>query len=735
MSQAFVTRAFAGGELAPTLAARADLAAYTTGLRRCRNFCVQRHGGVANRPGFRYIASTKTHAPGTQLLRYVGAGTDPSVLIEAGIGYLRFYVDGALVTVDPGDVDAWDGATDFIVGDLAQTGGVVYYAIGDSTGEDPTDSPDVWYAFDGDVYELPTPFSAAMRWHQSGRVITLTEHGQPPHELIFYGLTQWLLWPVLTIPLVPAPEGLTLAAGSGARHYGYLVTAAAPGTYEESAASAQVISAAAAAPTPDAPHTVTWDAVLVPPVLGPPAPEYYVYADPFGNGTYGYIGTATGATVFRNPGLEPDFNLTPPIVIPRFVEPDQYPAVSATHQQRRFFANTIAEPDAVIASRIGLPSNFGISTPLQDDDAISFTIAGNTHHPVQHLVSLKAGLVLLTEGGEWTARGVDGRAFTPNGIDLEQETYNGAAPVPPVVVGNAILYVQGRGAIVRDLRFDEAVEGLAGRDLTVFASHLFDGYTIVSLAYAQTPHSTIWAVRSDGVLLGLTYLREQAVWGWHRHDTIGGAFEAVIVLPAPGEDALYAIVRRTIGGATRRYLERLAPRTILPGAVAAAGFFVDSGLSYHGSPISVAGGLDHLEGQTVAVCADGVSRGTRAVQGGAVALGGTYTDVHVGLPITADLETLDLDVAGSGLRDKKKRVASVTLLLDQSARTFHVGPTLAALLPYTPPTYDPTGPTYTGPAEITVLSRFTPEGRVWVRHTDPTPLTVLAIVPQTDLGG
>src|SRR6185369_118971 len=119
----------------------------------------------------------------------------------------------------------------------------------------------------------------------------------------------------------------------------------------------------------------------------------------------------------------------------------------------------------------------------------------------------------------------------------------------PVVVGNAIVYVQTPGTIVRDLAFNQQVEGFAGRDLSLYSAHRFDGHEIERLAYQPTPHSIVWAVRSDGTLLGLTYLADQDVWGWHRHDTAAaGRFEDVVMVPEPGEDVVYVLVRRTIGG-------------------------------------------------------------------------------------------------------------------------------------------------------------------------------------------
>lgn len=751
MSEGVIVRSFSGGELSPALAARGDIAKYAVGLRRCRNFIVQRHGGVANRPGFRFVEECATASSNVRLIRYVSEVEGQSVLIEAGTGYLRFFNNGSAVVV--ASAPAWDGVTAYVIGDLVSSGGVIYWAKADGTNHAPPDAA-FWYPLPaGNILEIPTNFNqlGVFNWVQSGRTITFTHPLVRPADLTYLSLTHWILRDVDTKPKVLPPTGIVLTGtAAGARSYGYVVTAAAPNTYEESEASAQVIGAAVLEPTPAAPHIITWTPVLTPPVTGTASPEYYVYCDPYGNGTYGFIGTSTGIASFRNVGIAPDFTATPPLAQTKFVTAGDYPTTCAYHQQRRFFGNTNDLPDAGFASRVGFADNFGISSPLQDDDAISFRIAGNNHNPIRHLIALKQ-LLVLTGAGEWRLNGgVDG-VLTPNTLGLDQETYAGISSVRPVVVGNSIIYVQARGEIIRDLEFDQKVEGLAGRDLTVFAGHLFDGKTINGIDFQQSANSVVWACRSDGTLLGLTYVREQDIWAWHRHDTGAlGWFEQVCVVPEIGQDVVYCIVRRTVNGVIRRYIEKLESREIV--SYNRDAFFVDSGLSYAGAPVLSVAGLDHLEGQVVAVLADGVVlyngdpsgalAGSFTVVGGALTLPAPaapatgYSNIHAGLSIRfAEIETMDLDINGSNVRDKKKRVASLTAILHESARVFWAGPDEAHLTQYGRAEYDPTDVSFSGQVELNVQSRFNDNGRVFIRHTEPLPLTVLGIIPSVELGG
>lgn len=752
MVQSLPLRSFASGELAPAYGMRADLAQYQAALKTCRNCIVQRPGGVANRAGFRYVAAAKTTSANVRLLRYVSETDGQSVLIEAGSGYLRFFLNGAPVRVT--GVAAWSAIANYVQGDVIVSAGVNYYAIAPSLNQVPPNAT-YWYPLTADLYEIPTPFTGANlpNWDQNGAVICLTHRLVHPQDLLFFAIDRWILQPIVTVPQVSAPviNGYTAFAGAGARTFKYVVTAAAPDTYEESLPSAPNGAAAKAPPTAVSPNQLDFNPGVT--VNGDPCPQYYVYCDPYGNGIYGFIGTTTDATaLFNDIGLTPDFTLTPPVPRDLFNAAGSYPHVSCFHQQRRFFGQTVDAPAQIEGSRVGLPSNFGISAPIQDDDALSFKVAGKQRSVCRHLLSVQ-DLIVLASDGEWRISAGKDVPLAPNQLAANQELYVGASETRPVIIGNSILYVQAHGAKVCDVRYDQAIEGLGGRDLTLFATHLFQGRTIVGLDYQQTPDSVAWAIRDDGTLLGLTYLRELNQWGWHRHDTgASGAFEQVVVVPEETGDTVYVIVKRTINGATVRYLERLEGRAMPDPADSLveyhrAVFFVDCGLSYEGgAPITVVTGLGHLEGEVLAVVADGVvlydgdPGGAQAanftVVGGQITLAAAAVTVIAGLPYIADLETVDLDVAGASVRDKKKRVASVTLLLEASARTFQAGPDADTLTAYDPATFeDPTNPAWTGLAQIDLTSEFGDHGRVFIRHSQPLPLTVLGVIPSVELGG
>lgn len=735
--ESVIQRGFAGGELAPVLHARADSPRYSDGLRTCRNFLVLRHGAAANRPGFRFIGECKTTSSNVQLRRFVHATPNESILVEVGVNYFRFYKNGALILVNG---PAWNIATPYVAGDIVSRLGVIYYAIVANIGQNPPISPTVWYPLEfaplslDAILEVPTDYTTDPLiggWEQSGNVITITHRLHDPRELVYFSDTQWALRLANTEPTTAAPTNLALVAGgAGSERVAYVITAAGLGSYEESLISNVASDSTAAAPTAAAPNALTWDAPT------DPVEEWYVYKDVGENGVFGYIGTAKGAEEFRDTGLVPDYNVTPPLDRTPFVSADTRPHVAAHYAQRRFYGGSNAAPDVIEGSRIGFVNNFGISSPIQDDDALTFRFVGYQQHAIRHMRGLKRFLV-FTDGGIWTV-GKPNEPLAPTTLGADQETYAGvAADVGPVVIGNSVIYLQARESIVRDVQFDQQVEGLNGRDLTLFATHLFDGHTIDGMDYAETPHSIVWCVRDDGTLLGLTYVRELNVWGWHHHDTTNGDFERVCTVPESDGDAVYVIVNRTINAASVRYIERLAKREIRPAFFNLDAFFVDSGLSYDDVPADTFSGLEHLEGEDVVVIADGdvllnaggTAAQTFTVTGGAVTLPAEYSRVHIGLPITADFETLDLDVQGSAIRDKKKRVGSVTFILDRSSRSFAAGPDAASLVRYELGGAETVEDEHTGLVEVGLTTTWNQHGRVFVRHTDPLPLTILGLLP------
>jgi len=333
----------------------------------------------------------------------------------------------------------------------------------------------------------------------------------------------------------------------------------------------------AAAPTTSNPHVITADN---------PGAGFGLWFYRYKDGVFEFIGEANGnasaATIsFSDTNIAAQSSLTPPIERDLFNEAGAYPSTVTYVKQRLALANTDLATERVWLSQTGKYSNFSNSSPIQSDDSIEFQLAGRQVNGVRHIIEVGGKLVILTDSSEWVIQGVNKTISATDALNPEQQGYDGAAAIAPVIIGNTALYVQARGSFIRDLRYDYESDGYQGRDLTIFCPNLFDGHEIVAMDYQKIPHSVNWCVRDDGMMLGLTYVRDHDVWGWHRHATDGNdTYKDVCTVPEGREDAVYVIVRRYVDGAWTRYIERFASRQFTDIAVDA--YFVDCGLTYDG---------------------------------------------------------------------------------------------------------------------------------------------------------
>jgi hypothetical protein len=454
------------------------------------------------------------------------------------------------------------------------------------------------------------------------------------------------------------------------------------------------------------------------------------------NGLFGYIGQTSELT-FKDDNIIPDVSRTPPELANPFNAAGNYPGAVSYYEQRRAFGGTTNKPQNVWLTRSATESNLSASIPVRDDDAIAFRIAAREANSIRHIVPLSE-MLLLTSSAEWKVTSVNSDALTPTSLQVKPITYIGSSNVQPVVTGASLLYPAAKGGRLRELVYTQSAAGNVGytnTDVSLMAPHLFDFKTIVDLAFARTPYPVVWAVSSDGTLLGLTYVPEQKVAGWHRHDT-DGVFESVCVVTEGNEDAVYVVVKRTINGVQRRYVERMHSRQFEELEDA---FFVDSGLTYVGAPADEFTNLSHLEGKTVAILADGAVMPPETVVGGRITLPVEASKVHIGLPITSDMESLPLayeQVGGFG-QGRPKNVSKVFLRVYRSSGVF-AGPDANNLREYkqrTTEVYGAPPDLVTDEIEIMLASSWNASGKVFVRQSDPLPLTIVSMCIEAAVGG
>lgn len=406
-----------------------------------------------------------------------------------------------------------------------------------------------------------------------------------------------------------------------------------------------------------------------------------------------------------------------------------YPSATGFYEDRLVFAGSKGFPQTFWTSKTGDYYNFGTSIPSADDDGITATLNGGQMNGIKAIIAF-GEMLLLTAGGEFKVSG-GGKAITGSNVLSQPQEYRGVSDVNPVTIGSRIIYVQHQGNIIRDLAYSYDVDKYTGDDLNLLASHLFEGHKIISMTYQQIPNSIVWCVRDDGLLLGLTYIKEQDIYAWHQHTTAGGKFVSVCNIGGATEDKLYAVIER--GG--QYYVEIMESRD--KSTNVEDQFFVDSGITYEGEPTDEISGLEHLEGYTVAILADGNVLPQQTVENGKVLLGNKYKKVHVGLPIDAEIKTLPIDFTAQDgtYLSRKKRSATVTLLLkDSRGGLFGMKENeLDEFKWRSNEAYGEPISLQTGKFKVTIKSATYDETQqITIKQPDPLPMTVLSLIPEIE---
>ncbi len=399
-----------------------------------------------------------------------------------------------------------------------------------------------------------------------------------------------------------------------------------------------------------------------------------------------------------------------------------YPRAVTFFEERLFWAGTDNKPQTIWASKSGDFLNMDQGTGL-DDESIAFTLATDDVNVIKWM---KASDVLLigTVGGEFKLSG-SGAPTTPSNVRVVQETKYGSSDVPPVVAGRSVLFNQRAKKKLRQMIFDLNVEGFVAPDLTILSENI-TGDGITNMAYQQEPDSIIWAVRADGVLLGLTYQRDQQVVAWHQHP-VGGAdteVESVASIPSAdgGSDELWLSVKRTVNGGTVRYIEYIDDT-----------IFVDSGLSYSGAAATTLSGLAHLEGETVSIVGDGAVFPDAVVSSGSVTLSSSVTTAYIGLPYTTEIETLPPEVPQKdGSSFGKKKSWSRIILNLYTTLGISVNDTQLVFRTGGDP-MDSAPPVFTGQHDITNLGWKESDHTMVIKQEQPLGMTLISITGELNV--
>lgn len=621
---------FTAGEISPRMRGRVDIERYQNAAELIENGLVLAHGGVQRRPGVRLVAEAKTGADPVRLLPFV-FNTEQAYMIEAGPLYLRFYMDGAQIlsggvpveVVTPYDAaalpevdyvqsadtmftahvsapmqrlrrfghDAWVfDPIPFVTEPFAETGHRPQVGL---TVDDPTPGVDRTFTTDGPAF------------YASDLKRTLEAMGGVAKITSYVSATSVKATITTAFPAAAFTAGQWLLAGTPHT----TVTPSADGPVGAS------ITLNGGNPTwraEDVGSFVTINGGLVEITdagLGGTVP---------GGSATGIVRQALTSTVSAGPFAWVLNGST-------WNDADGYPRSLSFHEQRLWAAGSPNYPLTVWGSRLGEYLNFELG--VLDDAAVSFDVVSDQLNPVRHVAQMKA-LVCFTYGAEFTLHGGVEKPITPTNVQVKNQSAFGCNKVAPVRVANELLFVNASGRKIRALsadRFDAS--NYNAPDLTILSEHITES-GVVDATFQADPDPYYFAVRADGVLAACALDRDQDIVAWSRC-TSAAAFEAVATIPTGSSEQTWVVMR--LG--TRRFVGYFDPSISTDLAVTAT--------SAEGSAIW--GGLEHLEGRTVDVIADGADMGQFVVDDGQVVLPRTAHEVEIGLNYVTRVKMLPPD--------------------------------------------------------------------------------------------
>lgn len=733
-----IITAFTAGETSPLTNGRVDNEGYYQACDTLKNMLVNVQGPSEKRPGTSFIASVKDSSDLTRLIMFQYAAGD-NYILELGDNYMRF----------------------FTLGGAVMSGMVPYEIV----------TP--WQSIDLDYLKVV----------QSADVMFIVHPLYPPHKLTRLGPTNWTLaavdfaWgPFLDenetsttlTPSATTGAAITLTASAALfnlLHVGALwkivqdyvvsgdmaVLDATVGVITMMAGESFILSLSGAwVATVNLERSFDSGAIWVPYVQFTANAtteiqnlednvQYRLKCVAYTSGTVagrltirdkaGYVKIVgfTSATVVTADVVQPLAATTASLKWSEgaFSDYQGYPSAMAFYEQRLLLSGTTMRQSTLWGSYVDDYESF--ETGPTDSHAYSYTLAGSKVNDILWMLPQKV-LFIGTIGDEWKF-GFASEPTTNSNVDSKVESEHGSAPVQPLLIEGAPVFVEAGGRALRAIVYSLDEDAFRAPRISEHAEHLLRD-VVVDIAFQQQPTPTIWIVRSDGKMVACTFSRSSKVSAYSQHD-FGGEVESIAVVRSNDRDELWMVVKRYVDGSYYRYVELMAATTWQDLENA---FYVDSGLSYDGSPALTLGGLDHLEGEQVNVLADGAVHRPLTVTGGEITLDNAASIVHAGLSYQSLLKTKRIEFKSqSGTsQGKLKQIYNVVVRLDRTLNCM-VGYSVDKLLPvFFRTTSIPLGEPpelFTGDKKLPMIDRGSDDGYVVVANSDPVPFTVVAIIP------
>jgi hypothetical protein len=518
---------FAAGEVSPRMKGRTDHEKYFIGADTMLNMVPLPQGGATRRPGTELSDFVYDQSSPPRLIPFTFSVIQ-AYMLEFGQGYIRVFMDGSPVLYAGGE----------------------YVTIS---------TPYAWQ-------DLPR-----LKYVQSADVLLLFHANYVTYQLSRTSHLNWTLTPVEWIDGPYLPTNTNGAAT--------LVVTDVTGIVTVTASDGSTINNGAGFLTTDVGRLIRFSSQLVP---GAPPPT-----DDTSTAAYGYLKiiayvdplrvTCTVGAKSGKPmgGLYPaTLDGTGPTInwaLGMFSATTGYPYCGMFFQERLCLGGNNESPNTVWGSVTG---DFFDMSPTDwdgavlDSSAFAFTLDDDEVNAILWMHSAGTAqspqLGIGTTGGEFIMlAGGNGASITPTNVQIYRETELGSSATAMVEhIGKSVLFVNEPGLKLHEWTFQWTVDGFVGPDLAALSEHL-PKPGITQLTYQRVPYGVVWCMRSDGGLIGMTYLKDEQVVAWHRHQLGGDIYsgpprvESLACIPAPDGtyDQLWLAVLRTINDVPTRYIE------------------------------------------------------------------------------------------------------------------------------------------------------------------------------------
>lgn len=422
-----------------------------------------------------------------------------------------------------------------------------------------------------------------------------------------------------------------------------------------------------------------------------------------------------------------------------------YPKRVAFFDGRMFLGGTPSLPNAFWLSQSdGDMENFDAYDPELDTSGMFMQLESEMLEAIEWVRS-KKDLWIGTDQGVWRITSSEsGSPIAPSTIKAVPEATFGADSISALSVENVIMYASRSSEKIREIAYNLEEDNWKSVEVSLFGEHIFKESKLLDWAWQQQPYGILWCIREDGLLCGMTYMREQDVLSWWRCPRDNMAVESICAITElDGYDQVWLTVKREINGATRRYVEYVDREYFNQ----VDWHYVDCGLKYNGDPTNTVSGLTHLIGETVQVLADGATMHTQIVdENGEISLVGDSgiteaSVVHVGLAYTSKLRTQNVEqqlptgtIQGLNLRMQKVIAKLFKTGYGLQFATADEGPWEDVDVRYPDSPMDAPPPPFTGDADVYIQTDYSPDSSIWLKHDQPTQCNVLGLIAEWEEG-